>query len=175
MSLFRWMTPVCRLRGVFHGKKTPLSLLAELLVLVWGGRFYEIRSIPCNWLIWPCIHPNHRGAIRKPACIEQLNISHLLVSEFAPVENTQRYARENKSPCFTPAPLKHIRDVFRLFRISSGRIIVILCFPQTLKNDFMLIAAWTQGKWERSDFPLNNKHPIFPGSLVQGTPLRLHG
>ncbi len=61
--------------------------------------------------------------------------------EFAPVQTTQRLARENKSPCFTPAPLEHIRDVFRLVHIGSGHIIVILCFPPTLKNDFMLIVA----------------------------------
>ena len=70
-----------------------------------------------------------------------LCISHLLMYECSSVQNTQRFARENKSPSFTPVPLKHIRDVFRLFCISSGRIIVILCFPQALKNDFMLIVA----------------------------------
>lgn len=67
---------------------------------------------------------------------------------------------------FTPLTLKHIRGVFGLFCISGPRVIVILCFPQTLRKRKKMTSCYNsgviQGKWERSDFPLDNKHPIFP-------------
>ncbi|CAK6975822.1 Hypothetical predicted protein [Scomber scombrus] len=37
----------------------------------------------------------------------------------------------------------------------------------TLKNDFMLIAERSKENGKRSDFPLDNKHPIFPGSVCR--------
>lgn len=87
--------------------------------------------------------------------------------ERSSAQNTQRFARENKSPSFTPVPLKHIRDVFRLFCISSGRIIVILCFPQALKNDFMPIVARSKENEKDRTFHWINEHPIFPGWLCR--------
>lgn len=49
---------------------------------------------------------------------------------------------------FTPLTLKHIRGVFGLFRISGPRVIVILCFPQTLRKRkkwlHAIIAAWSK-------------------------------
>ena len=65
----------------------------------------------------------------------------------------------------SPVALKQIRDVFRLFRKRSGRVIVLLFLPQTLKNDFMLMVVWSKENGTDWTFPLDNKHPIFPGSV----------
>lgn len=72
-------------------------------------------------------------------------------------------------------PLKNTREIFRPFCITSGLKIVILCFPQTLKNDFMLIAAWSKENGNRLDFPLDSRLPIFPGwvSREQGCTVSL--
>ena len=167
MSLFRWIVPVCPHQGEFAGpswSKPPLPLSSAVLVFMWGVWFYDIRSIDFSDPAFIQIMEGSPGILHVPN-----NITFSVYFPFAGVWicSSVRLARQNKSPFFTPFPLKHIRDVFRLFRISSSHIIVILCFPQTLKNDFMLIAVWSKENGKRSDFPLDNKHPIFPGSVCR--------
>lgn len=49
-----------------------------------------------------------------------------------------------------------------------------MCFPPTLRNDFMLMAEWSREKWDSLEFPFPASSHSFPGNAAATAQLTRH-